>query len=1138
MDKILRGKIERERVNNSPNFFNLNFIKTVAILFCVGFLFLGIATQAHAATYYVDDTGGNNSNLGTSTDQAWQNFTKLNATTFSAGDAILFKRGGTWTGRWSVLGNGTSESHITVGAYGSGAMPKWTNSGNYVLQMSGKSYWDFSDIWSEGGSGWYSNNSTNNTGTRLVFYNNATNGFYCDGTSTWTLDRITAIGNLRTGVGSAAAPSSITLKNSIVMGNATDTGGGINGNVTYSYSWIGGNGLNISKDIVSGAIDGGNNAVGSNPNFKTPPFPKGYVLFYIDDFDVSYATAVAAAITTDAKFSTFLVPMYHTNPAEWPAIIALRTAGNEVGNHTYNHNSLGAASLFTVTSTNTNPTFDVDVATTTITLSADEAGNIVAYNYSGDKTISDLRTAVSGKGWTITDTAHISDGEFLSSLADTSGAQAVGAGYAAVPDYNAFANNEIPRAITWMQSNLGFTPTSGAYPYSVYNATIQSWIAANTSLLGFRGGDQVGGGFLTSITTQNSPLFYVSADGIRSAAGGTTQANIEAEGKHDALYAIMHGRVFSALSHNTSEITAEQIGWYLDAAYNTGAQVTTHSDFLNYVRTNGSTVDNNVYTLTFPEPDLVPTNILLHGTGEGGSDIGALDYPTYTITSSAGANGAISPSGATSVAEGDNQSFTITPDAHYHVADVLVDDVSVGAVESYDFTNVTAGHTISVTFAIDTYTLTYTAGTNGSISGTMPQTVDYGADGTEVTATPDAHYHFVSWDDSTLTAARTDTTVTANHEYTATFAIDTYTLTYTAGANGSISGTSPQTINYGADGSAVTAVADSGYELSSWSDGSTDNPRTDTNVTANVSVTASFTATTPTTYTITPSAGSNGSINPSTATTVNSGDNQTFTITADSGYHVSDVLVDDVSVGAVSSYQFTNVTDNHTISATFAVTTTGGGGLPWFYITISAGKNGKITSPSGTWGTSFPYGSDQIFNITPDDGYKIEDVLVDGVSAGTQTSYTFKYINQSHSISATFSKIETPSETQDQNQEQVAIENMTPEQKQAKIQELIAKINELKQQIAQMQTLPSAIFTAPLYKGMTSSDVRRLQTLLATRPEIYPEGKITGYFGLLTKQAVQRFQFQYKLVNSKSDPAFGYVGIKTRAKLQEVFGNK
>ena len=52
----------------------------------------------------------------------------------------------------------------------------------------------------------------------------------------------------------------------------------------------------------------------------------------------------------------------------------------------------------------------------------------------------------------------------------------------------------------------------------------------------------------------------------------------------------------------------------------------------------------------------------------------------------------------------------------------------------------------------------------------------------------DTGYHFVNWSDASTANPRTDTNVTANITVTANFAIDTYTLTYTAGANGSISG--------------------------------------------------------------------------------------------------------------------------------------------------------------------------------------------------------------------------------------------------------------------------------------------------------------------------------------------------------------
>ena len=78
------------------------------------------------------------------------------------------------------------------------------------------------------------------------------------------------------------------------------------------------------------------------------------------------------------------------------------------------------------------------------------------------------------------------------------------------------------------------------------------------------------------------------------------------------------------------------------------------------------------------------------------------------------------------------------------------------------------------------------------------------------------------------------------------------------------------------------------------------------------------------TRTITASAGTGGTITPSGSVTVSDGADQSFVITPASGYLVRDVLVDGASVGAVSSYTFTNVTDNHTIAATFR--TSGGSG--------------------------------------------------------------------------------------------------------------------------------------------------------------------------------------------------------------------
>jgi len=113
-----------------------------------------------------------------------------------------------------------------------------------------------------------------------------------------------------------------------------------------------------------------------------------------------------------------------------------------------------------------------------------------------------------------------------------------------------------------------------------------------------------------------------------------------------------------------------------------------------------------------------------------------------------------------------------------------------------------------MTFSIVTYTLTYTANANGTISGTTPQTVVSGGSGTAVTAVPSGGYKFVSWSDGVTTAARTDTNVTANISVTASFTINSVTLTYSANAHGRVSGSSSQIVNYSGSGTTVTAVPD------------------------------------------------------------------------------------------------------------------------------------------------------------------------------------------------------------------------------------------------------------------------------------------------------------------------------------------
>jgi hypothetical protein len=374
---------------------------------------------------------------------------------------------------------------------------------------------------------------------------------------------------------------------------------------------------------------------------------------------------------------------------------------------------------------------------------------------------------------------------------------------------------------------------------------------------------------------------------------------------------------------------------------------------------------------------------------------------TYAITVSAGPNGTLSPSGSVSVAYGGSRTFTITPAAGYHVADVLVDGTSAGAVTSYTFTNVTAAHTLSATFA-ENPSFIITAPDDmefdtmhGSISPAGAVSLLGGTNQT-FTFTPDPGYRVLEvLVDGVSVGVRTTftfTNVQSPHTINATFTFNVYTITATAGANGSISPAGATTVQPG-DSLTYAIIPAPGYEVQNVVVDGVSKGAIATypfaSVAADHTIDASFRVFT---YAITAGAGPNGSISPSGSVSVPTGSDRTFTIAPATGYHVADVLVDGASVGAVTSYTFTSVTATHTISATFAQN-------PPSTITASAGPNGSI-SPSGA--VSVPSGASQTFIITPDAGYRVLALVVDGVTLGPGAQYNFTNVTADHTISAIF----------------------------------------------------------------------------------------------------------------------------------------
>ncbi len=294
---------------------------------------------------------------------------------------------------------------------------------------------------------------------------------------------------------------------------------------------------------------------------------------------------------------------------------------------------------------------------------------------------------------------------------------------------------------------------------------------------------------------------------------------------------------------------------------------------------------------------------------------------SYNLTAMSGTGGSISPSGTVAVNSGAVQTFSIIPGQGYQIADVQVDGVSVGATGSYTFSEVGADHTISASFALNTYTIIPNVQANGSISPASSVSVNYGSNQT-FTIIPNNNYKVsdVQVDGVSVGAVTSYTfsNVAAGHTITASFALNTFTITPAAQANGSISPASAVSVNYGSN-QTFTITPNNNYKISDVQvDGVSVGAVTSytfSRVAAGHTITASFALNT---FTITPTAQANGSISPASAVSVNNGSSQTFTIIPNTNYKVSDVQVDGVSVGAVGSYTFSNVSANHTITVSFS----------------------------------------------------------------------------------------------------------------------------------------------------------------------------------------------------------------------------
>ena len=274
---------------------------------------------------------------------------------------------------------------------------------------------------------------------------------------------------------------------------------------------------------------------------------------------------------------------------------------------------------------------------------------------------------------------------------------------------------------------------------------------------------------------------------------------------------------------------------------------------------------------------------------------------------------------------------------------------------------------VTATFTQNVYTLTINTVGNGTVVADPSAPYDYGTEVT-LTATADTGWTFTGWSGAGCCGTGTcSITMDDNKSVTATFTQNVYALTINTVGNGTVVADPVAPYHYG-DVVTLTATADTGWTFTGWSGAGCSGTGTcSITMDDNKSVMATFTQNV---YTLTINKVGNGTVVAAPLMPYHYGDAVTLTATADTGWTFNDWSGACAGIGSCS----VTMDDNKTVTATFTINT--------FTITASAGANGSIT-PSGA--ISVNYGASQSFTITPNSGYHVADVLVDGGSVAAVT---------------------------------------------------------------------------------------------------------------------------------------------------------
>ncbi|CDF31130.1 putative transmembrane protein (Fibronectin III domain and Gp5 C-terminal repeat) [Methanoculleus sp. CAG:1088] len=388
----------------------------------------------------------------------------------------------------------------------------------------------------------------------------------------------------------------------------------------------------------------------------------------------------------------------------------------------------------------------------------------------------------------------------------------------------------------------------------------------------------------------------------------------------------------------------------------------------------------------------------------------AFEKITYTVAVSSGGHGSVDPDGDVLVEYGDSLTVKIAPDTGYVLKSVILDGIDVTSSVSglvFVLNDVVSDHSVRVEFEVITYTVTVTAGENGSADPTT-SVVEYGKS-LKIVFIPEPGYRTsyltINGGDRIVPDDRTNYVIDDIIEDKAVEVF--FERDDSAYASVSVAIVGHGTVNGNSDSFkdevlkessyTITSVPSEGYRLSKVLVDNVEVPTSEgvyvlKDIARDTAVEVVFEILM---FTVTVNVGEHGSCDQQTQV-VEYGSDLTFTFTPDSRYAVHSVTVDGVPVEIVDgTYVLRDIRADHVVAVTF-----------WkveFDIEISAGENGSA-SPSGIQRVQENESLTVVF--TPSEGYTYDFVLVDG-EEGTLTNgtYVFSNVLADHEISVTFKRI-------------------------------------------------------------------------------------------------------------------------------------